>query len=135
MGNRASRYKKNYLAKGDFEPPIKATISQVVTEDVQEDEVTVFYLANPSSPLDTTRGVIINGTNWDTVAVMHGRDPQDPTINDQDWIGTEIVLFNDPNVMYGPKKTGGVRVRAPQSLAPAQVEEPPPPSMPVDVPF
>jgi len=32
-----------------------------------------------------------------------------------EWRGTELVLFVDPNVKFGHKKVGGIRCRAPKN--------------------
>ena len=34
--------------------------------------------------------------------------------NTDDWIGKKIVLYVDPNVEYGGRKVGGIRLRAPK---------------------
>ena len=151
MGNLGSRFPGKYLAKGDFEPPIKATISRVAEEKMKGEDKTVFYFSNPSSEMDISRGVVCNKTNWKTIARMHGQDPDDPTIDDQQWTGTEIVLYNDPSVTYynddGEEIRGGIRMRPPQvpvaptqpaptgPSVPAQEEAPPPNLTPDEVPF
>jgi hypothetical protein len=43
--------------------------------------------------------------------------------NTDDWLNKRVVLYTDPNVSYGGKIVGGIRVRAPKKKAPA----PPPP--------
>ena len=37
------------------------------------------------------------------------------TGNVDDWSGTKLVLFVDPNVKFGPKKVGGIRCRTPKN--------------------
>ena len=37
------------------------------------------------------------------------------TGNVDDWSGTKLVLFVDPNVKFGAKKVGGIRCRAPKN--------------------
>jgi hypothetical protein len=49
------------------------------------------------------------------------------------WGGTEIVLFVDPDVKFGPKKVGGIRCRAPKipkNRIPQNVQPPTQPSGP-----
>ncbi len=45
--------------------------------------------------------------------------------NTDEWIGKRVVLYVDPNVSYGGKVVGGIRVRAPKKTA--AVKPPPPP--------
>jgi len=45
------------------------------------------------------------------------------TGNVDDWPGTKLVLFIDPDVKFGRKKVGGIRCRAPKNQPePQQVE-------------
>jgi hypothetical protein len=124
-----------YLGKVDFPQPTLVTISRVDLQDVKNeagsfDTKAVMYVSNPSNvELDTARGIILNAGNWDSCESISGQ------VDSDDWNGTEIVVYIDPNVMFGRDKVGGLRIRAKATSAPAQVEEPPPPSMPDDVPF
>lgn len=128
----------NYLSKEDFPKPVQAEVAEVIMEKMPGDGKMkpVVYIRNASDrELDVERGIILNGTNWDAIAEMRGEDPNE-TETDR-WIGTLIVIFNDPNVSFGGKRTGGIRIRAPKSAqpvarkpAPAAVppdDEPPPP--------
>lgn len=45
-----------------------------------------------------------NVTNGKTIASMHGRIVQD-------WIGKTITIYPDPNVEFGGRLVGGIRVR------------------------
>lgn len=51
------------------------------------------------------RGLILNRTNWALLEEMTGKDDSD------DWNGTSVELYIDPNVSFGGKRVGGVRVR------------------------
>lgn len=69
------------------------------------------------------RGLVLNGINWDTIAACYGDDSDD-------WAGKKIKIWFDPNVMFGPKRTGGVRVRTPPIKA---VPKPTPPPIEEDM--
>ena len=58
------------------------------------------------------------------------------TGNVDEWPGTKLVLFVDPNVKFGRKMVGGIRCRAPKNQ-PEQVEqvEEPPKVDDSDIPF
>lgn len=57
------------------------------------------------------RSFSLNGTNWDTIAEITGKD------DDDEWPGTKIEIYFDPSVMFKGKKTGGMRVRKPTGAA------------------
>jgi hypothetical protein len=130
-----------FLAKEDFDDPVLATVNRVQLEEIKGnngdmEQKPVLYLDGPSDPgLDCTRGIILNGVNWDACEEISGEPDSD------NWVRTQIVVFHDENVMFGARKTGGIRIRRPRT-DPAPVEEPPPPpskptaaSVADDVPF
>jgi len=50
--------------------------------------------------------MVMNSTNIHACAKACASDETD------DWVGKKIVIFEDPNVSFGGKVTGGIRVRA-----------------------
>ncbi len=60
--------------------------------------------------------LVLNSTNIQLCEKICGSDDTDR------WVGKRIVLYTDPNVSFGGKLVGGIRVRAPKPTAP-----PPPP--------
>ncbi len=52
--------------------------------------------------------IVLNWINLQTVAKIAGDDDSD------NWGGQMIVLYDDPNVSFGGKITGGIRIRAPK---------------------
>lgn len=77
------------------------------------------------------RGLIINKTVTNQIAVMYGDETDD-------WIGKQIVVYVDNNVTYGGKPTPALRVRKPKQAAkPAPPPEPDPvrDDMDDDIPF
>ena len=93
-----------YLKKSDVEPPIKVTITHLNQENLamqgQPEELKWIINFTAGKPL------VLNSTNSQLIANALGSPETD------DWKGKDIVLFNDPNVSFGGKLTGGVRARA-----------------------
>jgi hypothetical protein len=126
-----------YLKKEDCDPPMLATIERfeeenVAREDQPEDLKWVMYFEN------NEKGLVMNTTNLQLAAKAFGTEETD------DWIGKQIVLYHDPNVSFGGKLVGGIRVRAPKGKSkleqskksPDPRPEPPPfDDMDSDVPF
>jgi hypothetical protein len=53
--------------------------------------------------------LVLNQTNIQILEKVFGSD------NSDDWIDNEIIAYTDPNVSYGGKLVGGIRLRAPRS--------------------
>lgn len=108
-----------FLKKEDAGDGILVTIKGVEKRDVgteAEPEQKWVLLLEENKPL------VLNSTNLALIEKALGSDDTD------DWIGQQVVLFNDENVSFGGKLTGGVRVdvnrtkrhRAKQGGAPAK---------------
>jgi len=78
--------------------------------------------------------LVLNSTNIHACAKACGSEETD------DWTGMKIVLYEDPNVSFGGKVTGGIRIRAqrvqaapvvPQRKTPMQQIQ----DAPDDIPF
>ncbi len=70
---------------------------------------------------ETEKPLVANWTNLQLIAKVAGDE------NSDNWPGTKIVLYDDPNVGYAGKIVGGIRVRAPKPGAttkPALAPEP-----------
>ena len=63
---------------------------------------------------EVDKGIALNWTNIQLIAKAVGSEETN------DWMGKKIVLYEDPNVSFGGKLVGGIRVRAPKN----QVQEP-----------
>lgn len=99
-----------YLKKDDCDPLLLLTIKEFVEENVAgsdqpEERKWVMRFS------DSEKGLVMNTTNLQLAAIAFGSQDTD------DWIGRQIVCFNDPSVSFGGKVTGGVRVRAPKKKA------------------
>ncbi len=112
-----------FLKKEDAGEGILATIRGVEKRDVgteAEPEQKWVLLLAEYKPL------VLNSTNLALLEKALGSDDTD------DWTGKQIVLYNDENVSFGGKLTGGVRVdvnrtkryHAKQEKAPAGSKKP-----------
>ena len=93
-----------YIRKEDVDPPKLLTIVgfekvNVAREDEQP-EIKWVMKFREEKPL------VMNSTNLQLAARAFGSEDTD------DWLNKTIVAFNDPNVSYGGRLTGGVRLRA-----------------------
>lgn len=121
-----------FLKQDDVDPPILVTIkafrqTNVAMEDQPEEmKWTVsFHETFPDgTPL---KPMVLNSTNIHLITKALGTNETD------EWMGKQIVLYNDENVSFGGKITGGVRVRAPNKKATG--EAPKPTDINSDVPF
>jgi len=81
---------------------------------------------------ESDKPLVLNWTNIQLCERIFGSDDTDH------WNGKKLVLYVDPNVSYGGKVVGGLRVRQPQA---GSVPVPPPPQPAVaeltddDIPF
>ena len=119
MPNIKDLKNSKFLTKNDCEPAILVTIKGCEEMDVSLE----------SDPTDMKwclafeeqeKPMVLNITNGQIIAAITGQDETD------EWIGQKIVLYNDPNVTYAGKLTGGIRARAMKTAGP---------QMPDDIPF
>ena len=107
---RNEAFPSKYISKEDLPEPRMFTVEDVQMEVFDDDEgqksKPVMYFADEDS-----KPFIVNGTNWLTIEGMYGEDSDN-------WKGKPITLFNDPSVMFGKKRVGGVRVRIPGEIKP-----------------
>lgn len=71
---------------------------------------------------ETEKPLVLNWINLQTIAKIAGDEDSD------NWSGSMIVLYDDPNVSFGGKITGGIRIRAPKqgTTKPQQQAQPEP---------
>lgn len=121
-----------YLKQSDAQTPKLLTISHLAQEEVGSDgdsEIKwVMYFQ------EEEKGLVLNSTNGQLAARALGSEESD------DWIGHKIVLYVDPNVSFGGKVVGGLRLRAPKGQAAAAAKPSPARQNPVgdmddDIPF
>lgn len=115
-----------FLKKEDFPKPTLLTISGWSQENVARDDqpkelkwVVHFH--------EMDRGVVTGPVQQGEISEATG------TTTSEETIGKKIVAWNNPAVMMGPKRVGGIRFRAPQGQQP----EPQPDESPTaeDAPF
>lgn len=110
MPDISSMKSSKYLKKEDVGRGKLMTISEVVQQNValesQPAEMKwVCYFEGEE------KGMVLNSTNAEAIAdILKER-------NSDNWGGGVVVLYDDPNVSYAGKRTGGIRVRAPRQNA------------------
>lgn len=116
-----------FLKKEDVGQGMLVTIARleqqnVAMEDQPPENKWIMYFH------ETDKGVVLNWTNIQLVAKALGSEETN------DWIGKKIVLYEDPNVSFGGKLVGGIRVRAMRTQA---ASEPPKaaPAFDDEIPF
>lgn len=111
-----SAFPSKYLKQADLNGrAVRVTIDRVEIEDVGDgDRKAVIYFQ------DKEKGLALNRINADTISSSYGQETDD-------WTGRLIELYADPNVYYGGKKVGGLRVRVPRITTAPVVDHRPPP--------
>lgn len=95
-----------YLKKEDCTPPILVTITGVSQENVgQGDDMEEKWILS----FKETKGMVLNSTNLRLLEMITGSDDSD------DWTGKQVVAYSDPNISFGGKLVGGIRLRAPKT--------------------
>lgn len=94
-----------FLKKEDVDPPVLVTVDRVAQNNVamqgaDPEMKWCLYFGELDKPM------VMNSTNIHLAGQACGSDDTD------DWLGKKIVLYNDPNVSFGGKLTGGIRIRA-----------------------
>ena len=105
-----------FLKKEDVGNGVLVTVNSVQQENVAKEGVDpewkwTLHFAEIDKPL------VLNKTNGEIIAKITGHYENIETA----WLGWKIVLYSDPNVSFGGKLVGGIRVRAPK---PGSVEQP-----------
>ena len=122
-----------YLSKEDCgEEGIILTIDRVEWEKVGENQSGKDEHKAVAHFREDVKPLILNVTNFEAITEGLGIEDSD------DWGGQRIKAYNDPNVSFAGKRTGGIRVRTPKKSAPPPVAEQPVRSSDVseeDIPF
>lgn len=127
MVKLAEAFPGKWLKPDDVDPPVVSTVKAAIEEDIKgldgkEQKKVVLYFAKKPKPLP------LNRTNFESVMDICGSDDSD------DFPGTKIELFKQPNVRGPNGLTDGVRIRAPgaaekqklKKAAPKDDDEKPP---------
>lgn len=62
--------------------------------------------------------LVLNSTNAQIISKILNQEDTD------DWTGGKVVLYDDPNVSFGGKLVGGIRVRAPKTTGMPKAAKP-----------
>lgn len=121
-----------FITQHDVEPPVLVTIKSfeeinVAKPGAEEEYRWCIWFKEFDKPMT------LNSTNGQILALIIGSEELN------DGIGQNIVLYRDPNISFGNKLVGGIRIRAPKKgfkapePPPQTVEETPPDDS--DIPF
>lgn len=118
-----------FLKKEDVDPPklvtVKALRQANVAMDDQPEEMKWTILFK-----ELDKPMVLNSTNIQLLTKALGTDETD------EWVGKQVVVYNDPNVSFAGKITGGVRIRAPKKPAnPAAAQATAPTDVDDDIPW
>lgn len=105
MPNVNDLKRSKYLTTKDVEPPVLVTILRyeginVAREGAEPDDRYVLHFKELPKPM------VLNVTNGMLLKQITGSD------NFDDWIGKQVILYNDESVMFAGEFTGGIRIRA-----------------------
>ncbi|MCH8278332.1 MAG: hypothetical protein IIC12_05310 [Proteobacteria bacterium] len=105
MPNLTNLKSSRFLTKDDVTPDVLVTISKFEEMDVSmESQAEEMKWCLSFKELD--KPLVLNMTNGELIADIIGSGEFD------EWIGKQVVLYNDKTVMFAGKRTGGIRVRA-----------------------
>lgn len=103
-----------FLKKEDVEPPVKVTIKGYEEVNVaMENQVPEMKWSLTFE--EDLKPLVLNHTNGQLISAI----PYIKSGDFDDWIGKEIVLYNDDKIMFGGKLTGGIRVRGVKGQMPS----------------
>jgi hypothetical protein len=100
----------NYLTRADVGSGILVTIKNLYQDNIAkqgqpEENKWLLEFEECDKPL------ILNPTNGQAIAAILKNEETDS------WVGHKIVLYDDPNVSFGGRLVGGIRIRAPRGQA------------------
>lgn len=112
MANIHTLKESRFLRKEDFPQPALLTIkSSEMINAAPDGKPEERKLA--LSFVELEKAMLCNWTNIQLIAQMTGEEDTD------DWEGHKVVIFNNPNISYQGKLTGGISVRAPRAATTA----------------
>lgn len=130
MPKIAAMLPSKFLKKDDVTQPVLWTVTGCLQKNVAQegaDEELKWCLTFNESD----KPLVLNSTNIHLCQKAFDSDDTDF------WVGKRLVLYVDPNVSFGGKVVGGIRVRKPKATAPPPppVVEPVPDITDDDIPF
>lgn len=119
--------KSKYLSKEDVVQPMLVQIYIMTTDEIEVDNAiesrAVLHFHGDVKPM------ILNNTNKELLKAITGATTVGQIRNQQ------VVLYNDPTIMFGRKMVGGIRIRSAQAPAPMQYPAATPPVVPPAAPI
>lgn len=106
-----------FLKKDDVQKPMLVTIGDIEQVNVAPEGQPAENKWTMTFP-ELDKPLVLNSTNMHIVGAVYGEDTDG-------WLGQKIVIYSDPNVSFGGKLVGGLRLRAPKQTKAA----PPPPQI------
>lgn len=109
MGFNVNDLKKsNFLTQRDVAHPMLVVIESFEEVNVARDgaEPDIRWAVNFRG---IDKPMILNSTNGQIIAAIAGSEDSD------DWIGKQIVVYQEQNIFFGGRRVGGIRVRAPKT--------------------
>ena len=98
-----------FLKKEDVGIGVLVTIRGVAQENVAkegaEPEIKWCVTFN-----ELEKPLVLNSTNAQMIAKIAGHEDD----IEKNWVNVRVVLYDDPNVQFAGKITGGIRIRAPK---------------------
>lgn len=122
--NIAGLKQSNFLTRADVGSGVLVTIREVHQENVAKQGAPE-ELRWCLSFDEYEKPMVLNSTNGQIIASITKSDETD------EWTGHKIVLYDDPNVSFGGKLVGGIRVRAQRKPNPPANAPKPSPAKPV----
>lgn len=99
-----------FLTRADVGPGVLVTIRQIFQDNVAKEGAPEEHKWCVSFD-EVEKPMVLNSTNGQIIAQIVKSEETDT------WPGHKIVLYDDPNVSFGGKLVGGIRVRAPRNQA------------------
>lgn len=112
MANVSQMLESKYLKKEDVDPAKLVTVAgfekvNLALEGKSPEWKWVMQF-------EECKPMVLNATNIRILEMVFNSGDTD------DWIGNQVVLYNDPTIQFQGKFTGGIRVRAPKKTIAAQ---------------
>ena len=105
-----------YLKQSDIDGEQVVTVEKLIKTNVaREDEDPEYKFVLKFAEFD--KCMVLNSTNIKRLGKALGNDTDD-------WQGGKVVIYVDPDIEYGGKIVGGIRVRGRSKVAPAREVDP-----------
>lgn len=115
MANVNQMIESKYLKQSDVDGEVEVTILKVGQLNVaREDQEPEMKWAVKFQ--EFKKPMVLNSTNIQLLSKACGSDESD------EWIGKKVTIYADPNVSFGGKLVGGLRVKLPIKRSAARLD-------------